>query len=201
MGIIHDAVKKIEEIAKNTGCEDGNIVLRVNPDCIPCQYETGACMEAAFGGRVAEFVTRDPLRATTRMGFMFGATLDNVPKRAAACAILNVMTGFLCISRVTKACPRECHTACLAHLKRELAGKSVFCQEVPGHVAEKLGQVTTNPDQADVLLINGAALVSDQGLALIETYGGSKRILFVSPSNAGVASLQDREYWCPYGRA
>ena len=201
MGIIHEAVKKIEEIAKNTGCEDGNVVLRVNPDCVLCQYEKGACMEAVFGGRVAQFVTRDPVRATTRMGFMFGATLDSVSKRAAACAILNVITGFLCISRVMKSCPRECHAVCLNDLKGELAGKVIFCQDIPGPVAEKLGYIVSDPEKADVLLINGAALVSDQGSTLIAKYAGSKRILFVAPSNAGVASLQDMEYWCPYGRA
>jgi hypothetical protein len=201
MGIIHDAVKKIEEIAKNTGCEDGNVVLRVNPDCVTCQYEKGACMEAVFGGRVAQFVTRDPVRATTRMGFMFGATLDSVSKRAAACAILNVITGFLCISRVMKSCPRECHATCLNDLKGEIYGKTIFCKDIPGPVAEKLGHVVTDPEQAEVILMNGAALVSDQGSALIAKYDGSKRILFVAPSNAGVASLQNLEYWCPYGRA
>jgi len=201
MGIIHDAVKKIEEIAKNTGCEDGNVVLRVNPDCVPCQYEKGACMEAVFGGRVAEFVTRDPVRATTRMGFMFGATLDNVPKRAAACAILNVITGFLCISRVMKSCPRECHHACLEALKEELSEKTIYCQDIPSLVVEELRNTVSDPDQADVFLMNGSALVSPEGSALIEKYSGSKRILFVAPSNAGVASLQDLDYWCPYGRA
>lgn len=202
MGIIHDAVRKIEGITRNTGCEDGNIVLRVNPECVTCQYEKGACMEAVFGGRVAEFVTRDPVRATTRLGFMFGASLDTPSKRAAACAILNVMCGFLCISRVLKSCPRECHRDCLNALQEELSGKTVYCQDIPDPVAEKLGHTVSDPEQADVLLMNGTALVSGEGSALVEKYSGSKRILLVAPSNAGVASLEAHlEYWCPHGRA
>jgi hypothetical protein len=97
MDILIAAVKKLEERVHNTGCEDGNIVLSVNPDAVPCQFENGALMEASFGGRKAQFVTSDPIRATTRIGFMFGAPLDKPAQRGAAGAIINVITGFLCI--------------------------------------------------------------------------------------------------------
>ncbi|HUU76682.1 MAG TPA: hypothetical protein VMW63_11440 [Methanoregulaceae archaeon] len=200
MSLIHDAVRNLEGWVKDSGCEDGNVVLRVNPDRVVCQYEKGACMEASFGGRTAEFVTHDPIRATTRIGFMFGASLEKVAQRAAACAIINVVTGFLCISRILKACTPDSHPACLLALQKELKGKTIYFDDIPSHIAGKLGNVVNDPENADIILVNGESLVSDTGSVLIDTCLGRKKVVFLSPSLAGVSSLDNLEHWCPFGR-
>ncbi len=200
MNLIRNAVEKLRQKVEHTGCEDGNIMLGVNPDTVICQFERGACMEAAFGGRIAQFVTSEPIRATTRLGFMFGALLEKPAQRAAACAILNVIAGFLCLSRIQKACPKECHASCREALKKEVGGKSVFCLEVapgPGH---DLGIQVDNPGDAEVILVTGEGLVVPGGQEVAGTAGG-RRVIFLSPSTAGICSLEGLEHWCPYGRA
>ncbi|MDD1711716.1 MAG: hypothetical protein LUQ69_00940, partial [Methanoregulaceae archaeon] len=107
MNIVVEATRKIEEQLRESGCEDGIVRIDTLPGCTLCQYEKGACMIASFGGRSAEFVTFDPVRATTRISFMFGATLEKTTQRIAACAIINVITGFLCLSRKLHACAPE----------------------------------------------------------------------------------------------
>jgi len=116
MDIIGEAVKRLEDVVACGGCEDMGVRLDVEPDAETCQYERGACMTALFGGRIAEFVTDNPIRATTKISFMFGAPLDNPATRGAACAIINVTTAFFCISRVRRACPVASHGACLKEL-------------------------------------------------------------------------------------
>ena len=101
MSIIEESVHLLEEHVQGSGCEDGAVNLRVDPDSTKCPYEHGVCMVATFGGKSAEFVTSDPTRATTKISFMFGAKFENPRIRAAACAIINVLTGFLCINRVS----------------------------------------------------------------------------------------------------
>ena len=41
-------------------------------------------MVASFGGKTAEFVTDNPIRARTKISFMFGAPLDTPQTRSAA---------------------------------------------------------------------------------------------------------------------
>ena len=67
MDLIIETVKKLETMMNDSGCEDGGIVLDVNPDTINCQFECGACMTASFGGRSADFFTYDPVRARTKV--------------------------------------------------------------------------------------------------------------------------------------
>ena len=105
MDIITDSVKKIAMLLKNSGCEEGSVVLDVDPGIKYCQYDKGACMVATFGGRSAEFVTHDPIRARTKISFMFDAALETLRSRAAAGSIINVATGFFCISRILHSCP------------------------------------------------------------------------------------------------
>src|SRR5512137_1253612 len=102
MDIIIETVKKLETMMKDSGCEDRGVVLYVNPDTVNCQFEHGACMTASFGGRSADFTTRNPIRAKTKISFMFGAPLDALPVRGAATAIVNVVAGFFCLSRIHK---------------------------------------------------------------------------------------------------
>ncbi len=110
MDIIVDSVKKIHTFLRDSGCEEGVVLLEVDPDIVYCQYDKGACMVATFGGRSAEFVTQDPVRAQTKISFMFGADLNTLRSRSAACSIVNVAAGFFCLSRILHSC-RECsHT-------------------------------------------------------------------------------------------
>ncbi len=194
-----EAVKKLEAIVAGTGCEDGNVVLRVNPDAILCQFERGACMEAAFGGRTAEFVTSEPVRAVTRMGFMFGAGLEKPAQRSAASAILNVVTGFLCVSRVLRACDRGCHQACRDALCREIAGRRVFGLETAPGSLDHLGRAD-GPEAADLVLATGEALVDASSYRQLTSLLQAKRAMFLGPSSAGVSALLDIPHWCPYGR-
>jgi hypothetical protein len=83
MDLLRDAIDKLELRIAGSGSEDAIVTLVTDPDVIYCQYEKGACIKAVYGGRKAEFITADPLVATTRIGFMFGATLGaclNVPR-------------------------------------------------------------------------------------------------------------------------
>jgi hypothetical protein len=201
MDILIAAVKKLEERVHNTGCEDGNIVLSVNPDAVPCQFENGASMEASFGGRKAQFVTSDPIRATTRIGFMFGAPLDKPAQRGAAGAIINVITGFLCISRILKSCETACHADCLFRLSEEIKGKSVYLYGDSAKFAREFQHsIVSSPDLADILIITGEGLVSQKETGKIGEYRRTKKILLIGPSTAGVTALFGCAHWCPHGR-
>ena len=112
---------------KNSGCEEGGVVIDVRSDTVNCQFERGACMTATFGGRSADFVTYDPIRAKTKISFMFGTPLDSPAGEGAAAAIVNVATGFFCLSRVLHSCPESSHTECYRQLLHELGGKRIFC--------------------------------------------------------------------------
>ncbi len=199
MDIIIDSVNKLQEHLRHSGCEEAGVRLDVNPDAKPCQYERGACMVAAFGGRSAEFVTDDPIRATTRISFLAGAPLDTPKTRAAACAITNVALGFFCLSRVSHACPVSAHPACRNELSAELAGQSICCigNMPPGGV--DLLHKTNDPEQAEVILINGEGLIAEGTSDIVAARNGRARILCLGPSTAGVARLQQLEHWCPYG--
>ncbi len=199
MDILKDAVRKLEELTHGSGCEDGNIVLSVNPDRAVCQFEKGACMEASFGGRRAEFVTFHPTRATTRLPFLFGAALEKPQHRAAACAIINVMTGFLCISRTRISCDPECHAACRRELLERIGKKEVGGLHVPGHVIASFPRHTEVAGGGEVVLAGGEGLISPEGGALLSGDSGG-RILLVGPSTAGVACLENLPHWCPYGK-
>lgn len=199
MDIVKDAVRKLEELTRGCGCEDGNIVLSVNPERTVCQFEKGACMEASFGGRTAEFVTFEPTRATTRLPFLFRATLDKTVHRAAACAILNVMTGFLCISRARLSCEPECHAACRADLIEKVGGRVVGGLYIPPHVPGQFPRHTDVPGGGEVVLVGGEGLISPEACDL---FGGERAgsVLLVGPSTAGVATLENLPHWCPYGK-
>jgi hypothetical protein len=200
MDIVTDAVKKLEDILHHSGCENGPVVLRIDPDVVPCQYEKGACMEAGFGGRTGEFVTFDPIRATTKTGFMFGAPLDTPATRGAACAILNAVTAFLCISRSVRACPFSCHNACRQDLKTRLEGKTVFCMNTIQPVQQVMGpSMVNNPESAEIILLNGEGLIAAGTGDIIEKYREKKTVVLLGPSTAGIASLEKLERFCPYG--
>jgi len=200
MDIITDSVNKLEKIVEHSGCEDTGVCLEVDPDCKYCQYDRGACMIASFGGRSAEFVTDDPIRAMTKISFMYGAALDTPATRSAACAIVNVATGFFCLSRVLHSCPAASHAPCRQQLQETLAGKRVFfIGAMPALENDLRGMVAGSPEDADVILINSEGIIRPETGDLIGRAKETTRIICLGPSTAGTARLRDLGHWCPYG--
>src|SRR5512145_290708 len=99
-----ESVKKLEALLEHSGCYDSGVQLDVDPNVVNCRYEKGACMTAEMGGKRGVFTTFDPIRACTKISFMFGAPLDNPSVRGAACAIVNVSAGFFCLARTLRPC-------------------------------------------------------------------------------------------------
>jgi hypothetical protein len=202
MDIIRESVKKIREILEHGGCGEGDVLLGVNPDTKNCQFEKGACMTASFGGRTADFITFDPVRARTKISFMYDAPLDTPSTRGAASAIVNVVTGFFCLSRVLHACNESSHTSCLGELKQEIGNKKIYCIGNVPEIERQFGaMIVTDPETAEVILIGGEGIIALGTGDLIEQYKGKKQVLLIGTSVAGVARLYQLEHWCPYGRA
>jgi len=200
MDLLRDAIDKLELRITGSGSEDAIVTLITDPDVIYCQYEKGACIKAVYGGRKAEFITADPLVATTRIGFMFGATLGRLSQRAAAAAIINVVTGFFGISRVLRSCDPVNHHDCLAALRAEIGSGRIFPVGIHGNVLARLAPVVGSPDEADVLLVVGDGMIAKGTGDLIASIQGKKRVLFLGPSTSGVCALEGCLHWCPYGR-
>ncbi|MHB8164532.1 MAG: hypothetical protein ACYDDV_09290 [Methanoregula sp.] len=200
MDILIDSVNKLETILEHSGCEEVGVLLDVKPDAVNCQFDWGACMTASFGGRGAEFVTSDPIRAQTKISFMFGAPLDTPSVRSVACAMINVATGFFCLSRVLHACPGSRHADCMKKLRAVIQGKKILCiGSIPAIENAFPSYIVTNDKDADLVLINAEGII-DPGLGdLIAGCKDTKRIICLGPSTAGVARLQQIEHWCPYG--
>ena len=200
MDLITDSVKTIEKMIENCGCEEGDILLETSPDTVICQYERGACMVATFGGKTAEFVTDDPVRAMTKLSFMFDAPLDTPVTRSAAGSVINVLAGFFSLTRVHHACQAPSHMPCLELLSRELAGRQVACiGSMPTIESEFRNYFVQDPEKADVILINGEGIIDPKAGAMIERYHDTKHIICIGPSTSGIARLNALEHWCPYG--
>jgi hypothetical protein len=200
MDLIIETVKKLETMMKDSGCEDSGIVLDVHSDTENCQFECGACMTASFGGRSADFITSNPIRAKTKISFMFGAALDTLPVRGAAAAIVNVVAGFFCLSRILHSCPKSSHNSCQRQLLHELDGKKIFCNSSIPSIETTFGStMVTNPQDAEVILMTGESIIEPGTGSMLLTYKDTKRILCLGPSTAGIARLNELEHWCPFG--
>jgi hypothetical protein len=200
MDLIIETVKKLETMMKDSGCEDGGVILDVRSDTKNCQFERGACMTAAFGGRSADFVTFDPVRAKTKISFMFGMPLETSQVRGAAVAIINVATGFFCLSRVLHSWPASSHTECYRQLIHELIGKRIFCiGSIPAAEAAFRNTIVTNPEDAEVFLINGDGIIEPSTGDIIRNHQDKTRIICLGPSTASVARISQLELWCPFG--
>jgi len=202
MDIIRESVTKIKDILERGGCGEDDVLLNVNPDTKNCQFERGACMTALFGGRSADFVTFDPIRAHTKISFMYDAPLDTPSTRGAASVIINVVTGFFCLSRVLHACKESSHTPCMKELKREIGGKKICCiGSIPEIEHQFGGMIVSDLDFADIILIGSEGMIAESTGDLIEQYKGKKLVLCIGSSVAGVSRLHQLEHWCPYGRS
>ncbi len=200
MDLIIETVKKLETMTKDSGCEDSGVVLDVRTDTVNCQFERGACMTASFGGRSADFITYDPIRATTKISFMFGTPLTTPPVRSAAAAIVNVVAGFFCLSRILHPCPKSSHTECHRKLLHELGEKRIFCLgSMPAVDAAFRSTHVKNPQDADVILMNGEGIIEQGTGTTLLNYKDTKQILCLGPSTAGIARLNQLEHWCPFG--
>jgi hypothetical protein len=201
MDIIIETVKKLETMMKDSGCEDSGIVLDVRSDTVNCQFERGACMTASFGGRSADFITYDPIRANTKISFMFGTSLDTPKVRSAAAAIVNVVAGFFCLSRILHSCPGSSHNECQRQLLHELGGKRIFCiGSIPTMETAFGSTIVKNPQGADVILLNGEGIIEQGTGPTLLNHKDTKRILCLGPSTAGIARLNQIEHWCPFGK-
>jgi hypothetical protein len=200
MNIIEESVKKMEGIILDTGCEDGAVTLCRRATTGNCQYERGVCIESCYGGRTGEFVTDDPVEATMKISFMFGAKLTSPKLRGAACAILNALASFLCLARNVRSCPEETHAACLSAMRQKLAGKRIYAVgQIPVLESELSGFFVADPDSADIILVNNDGLVADSLSDTVNACRGRKEILCIGPSTAGIAILEQVERFCPYG--
>jgi hypothetical protein len=200
MDIIVESVKKLEDLLEHSGCSDGGVLLDVDPDAVNCQFERGACMTAVFGGKCGVFTTFDPIRARTKISFMFDAPLDTPAVRGAACAIINVTAGFFCLVRVLRPCNEAAHTSCRKKLAEEITGKKISCLG-PATQIETITGISLIPDyaHADVILISGDGLVEETTGDIITKYRKDKRIICTGPSTAGISRLFELEHWCPFG--
>jgi hypothetical protein len=200
MDIIIDTVKKLETMMTGSGCDESGVVLEVCTDTVNCQFERGACMTAVFGGRSADFVTFDPVRAKTKIAFMFGTPLETPSVRGVAAAIVNVVMGFFCLSRVLHSCPESSHTECRSKLFLELEKKRIFCiGSIPSIETAFRGSIVINPQDADVILIHGEGIIGPGTGDIITNAQETTRILCIGPSTAGVARINQLELWCPFG--
>lgn len=200
MDIVVQAVKKLETLLEHSGCTDSGVLLDVDPGMVNCQFEKGACMTATFGGKCGVFTTFDPIRACTKISFMFDAPLETPQVRGAACAIINVAAGFFCLSRVLKPCKSLSHSPCLKSLAAEISGKRVSCiGSRSGFDFQSGVHVTEDPSQAEVILIYGDGIIGSGIGDEIEKYQEGTRIICIGPSTAGIARIYELEHWCPYG--
>jgi hypothetical protein len=201
MIIIEKATQELEKRTRGSGCEEGIVSLSVDPGTKTCQYDNGACMIASYGGRSAEFVTFDPTRASTMVSFMFGAKLETPGVRAAACAIINAFTGFLCMNRVLHSCSTECHGPCLTLLEERVRGKRVAIAGTSKKLMSALGnQLVDLTGQPDIVIVTGDGLVSGADETLLDKNDRGAEIMFISPSTSGVATLVGYSHWCPFGK-
>jgi hypothetical protein len=199
MHIINKAVTLIESMIDDCGISENPVVLEQEHEVTRCAFETGALIRVTFGGRSAGIATHDPIRATTKPSFMFGAALNKPAFRSAAAGIINVITGFLCTSRKLHACNPDFHLTCNRELATHIAGKKIWCcgqmqpirDQCSAHIVEKAGD-------ADLILVTADGMVSNEGDAIPEELGDG--VLFIGPSTAGVATVTHGCHFCPYGR-
>jgi hypothetical protein len=68
------------------------------------------------------------------------------------------------------------------------------------NAAIRFDRVVTTPGEADVILVVGDGLIDPTIGDLLMRYYGKKRVIFLSPSTAGVSALMGCPHWCPYGK-
>ncbi len=221
MSIVSDAVKILENRIFGSGCEDG--IVRIYPAASAgCPYEDGITIVTEYGGKVSELSTSFPFDTTSKVSFMFDSPLKSPVQRTAACAILNVISNFMCFTRKGCACGEESHKACLDELITEIAGKKVYLNgcltnlenmlyEAGTLYPEKRVNLVGKPEDADLIIISGDGLFDREKLTVSERYFSdtnasdadnacSKELLFIGPAVTGFCVMHGVKHHCPYGR-
>lgn len=203
MHIIKKTVQQAEEIVEGCGYEHNAVSLTTIYDTDLCRYEEGTLMRASFGGMDADYVTDAPTNATTKLSFMFSAPLTKRPQQSAAVAIINVLAGFLCMSRRLHACSPQYHDTCIRDLQQKIGTKTLYCAGMMSHIRQVLKtQITEDITAADLILVSGDGLLGDEGERVGEAFldAAKKEFLFIGPSSSGVSNTLHCEHFCPYGR-
>jgi len=199
--LLLEGVGIMTEAIHGSGCEDGAVTLRRDPDAPRCQFERGASLEASFGGRTAHVVTGSPVQTSTRPSSLAGADLPTPEHRTAALGIVNAVAGFLCLARQVHACDPGCHGPCMKELMDEIGGRRIFTPVNVPAVSQGLRTLmSSNAAGAEILVITGEALIQEEDPGTLREQAGNHELLLLGPSTSGVASLLSLPHWCPYGR-
>ena len=201
LSILTDAVKKLEDKIFGSGCDHGTVSLKKTPLLKICPYVKGECITVSYGGKTCEMATSHPVEVATKISFMYGKPLNSPVQRTAACAIVNVLSNFMCFIRVARPCDESSHADCLNELKTEIGESKVYLNgNLPGLFGKIQENVVDSPDDADIIVVSGDGLFDDEKLAITENYRDIKRLIFTGPATAGVCLMENLEHWCPYGK-
>jgi len=201
MSIVNDAVDEMERRLAGSGCDHGPVTLAECPGGEICPYVEGKCLEAVYGGKKIRIATSYPIEAKTRVSFMYGERLESPAQRSAACAILNSLSSFMCFPRISDACPEDCGKKCLEELKEETKDLKIYLNGALPGLQEGLGDhIVPDPEDADIILVSGDGIFSDEGIKICDRYRGVKEMLFIAPATSGLANMLGLRHWCPYGR-
>ncbi len=124
MNLFVRAADALHARIEGTGAEDGAIEIVRNHDGLVCPYERGIPLEAAYGCRIAQFVTGAPVEAWVKVSMLFGAPLAGERERSAAGAVINAVTGFFGFARNLRGCAIEDRPPCLRQTRREDRGST-----------------------------------------------------------------------------
>lgn len=201
MNLFMRAAEALRARSEGTGVEDGDLEIVRNHDALVCPYERGVPLEAAYGGRVAQFVTGAPVEARVKVSMLFGAPLAGERERSAAGAVINAVAGFFGFARNLRGCRIEDRPPCLRQLVAKTADRPVrLIGQSPLLEHAFAGRIADSTDAAGVVLVLGHGLVTEAGLDEVEHAKPGTEVLMVGPSTGGTAALVDLPHWCPYGR-
>ena len=201
MSLVTDAVEEMEKKLAGSGCDHGTVVLAKSPEKDICPFIEGTCIEASYGGKRIFIATSYPIEVKTRVSFMYGQELNSPVQRTAACAILNSLSSFMCFTRISGACPEGCGKKCLDELKEETADRQVYLNGTMTGLQKRLeDRIVADPEDADVIIVSGDGMFSDEGLEICDRYRNKKEMIFFAPGTSGLAGILNLHHWCPYGR-
>jgi hypothetical protein len=198
MQLIHHLVKRIQTLTDGCGYENNKITLSTQADQNDrCPYEAGTIMTVTFGGRNTYFSSTHPMDAITRPEYMYSASLTKPAHRASAAAIISGVAGFLCFSRTSGACDTACHQQCIEQIKTQIGTKKIHCIGEMKKVQDLFpNQIVPDPHKAELILLTVDGLNEDTQYEP----ESSAPMICIGPSAGGIASLLEREHFCPYGR-
>ena len=194
--ILHDALKRMREVAAGAGCEDGDLLYAPLLPRRVCRYCHGSCLGVEYGGCIAEISSPEPFSARMLFGHLYDAPLKSGKTRAAAAGALTVAAGFLMLTRKLGPCSMVKFEDCRKELAAHCSGRQVY---VIGDDIFGLQQALF-VEEAELVIMTGGALLTDEGLAEIEEARElGKGMIMLGPEWAGAAALMGIQHWCQYG--